>query len=817
MSKFYNPFMALFGSPTGSMFGGEYTTYLFAALTSSLTLSKGTGSPTFTRASSHYGINSPGTLTRTVSGSPWFDGMMAVTNLALQNSNFLTTWTFIGGSSASAADTVAFAGGGTSYWARQEVIAGPRSGRTYLSAVTIPPASGFSDPTAKIGISNGGTPDHYYTPSSVPQRIAVQTLFLTASTSVNITINTDKACTVTGLGKALLIDVTGEVACLDQIDDIPTTTAPVTKFYPTTVSSSFGRCVAIGDSMTSSGTWHLVMSYLKSVLVTHKGVTGQTLVQMEARFDTDVVALAPDTVFILGGINDISQASSTPVAAMLAATESMVQKALTAGIRPVVMNCTPAGGLPTYSATKQGWVDAYNSGIDAYCIANGVTCLDVYTFLKDPNPAIFTILAAYYSGDGTHPNLEGYYQLGVWVSGIIDNTTTYLSPGKGVGCEPAGVNLHTGYSTPGADQYLAELSSGDTVVGKVYNITAYTSVDRTLAGAANNNVGTIYTCSLAQTNTANDKVKELGGTATGAAVSGLGTGARGDATSNPIPGLGTITGTAIVTIASDSAVIAASALAKQNPSGKVIDITTSAGGVGVVPLAGAFAAVPSSMSIWVRLLAGSATLTDSNGTNAVNITSATYVRVKKENFTPTAGWTMQLNLAASSQVRIGYCPQPESSPFCTSEMPTNGATAPRVATVLSYSTADIPTTGRRRFLATWTPDTVLAGHVQYIQSTYTDASNETSIFYDGTNITFRKRVAGVNYDATKALAAVVGQTYVICGWLNEDHTSRAQVDGVFGALQTNTAAPVIAATIQVGSRNGAGQACGEIKNWKVTN
>ena len=49
----------------------------------------------------------------------------------------------------------------------------------------------------------------------------------------------------------------------------------------------------------------------------------------------------------------------------------------------------------------------------------------------------------------------------------------------------------------------------------------------------------------------------------------------------------------------------------------------------------------------------------------------------------------------------------------------------------------------------------------YLWGSYVDANNSTSILHDGTNIIFRKRISGTNYDSTKALTYTAGTTYTV--------------------------------------------------------
>jgi hypothetical protein len=98
--------------------------------------------------------------------------------------------------------------------------------------------------------------------------------------------------------------------------------------------------------------------------------------------------------------------------------------------------------------------------------------------------------------------------------------------------------------------------------------------------------------------------------------------------------------------------------------------------------------------------------------------------------------------------------------------------------------------------------------------TYVDASNYTAILHDATNLIFRKRIAGVNYDATIANAFTSGTTYkMAASWGASGST--IYLNGVSGTPHANTTAAQIAATMQFGADGNSLQQPGAavIKNY----
>jgi len=246
------------------------------------------------------------------------------------------------------------------------------------------------------------------------------------------------------------------------------------------------------------------------------------------------------------------------------------------------------------------------------------------------------------------------------------------------------------YSTPGADQYGPELSSGVLTLGARYEITAHSLVDFTTAGAADNNIGTAFTAILALTMTADDKAKEVGGTDsdTSAFVSGLGTGAQQyhDGTTwqtSAIPGMTVASSSdtsTVLSIADDlTAINAFGELDLLNADGKVNDLTTGAGGSGSVDITGAMTATATQMQVYARVISGTATLSDSNGANSVALTGSTYSQGEVINFTATAGATIRITAGVSSQVRFLIPQLKEGDDQITNDsiLLTNGASATR--------------------------------------------------------------------------------------------------------------------------------------------
>jgi hypothetical protein len=158
----------------------------------------------------------------------------------------------------------------------------------------------------------------------------------------------------------------------------------------------------------------------------------------------------------------------------------------------------------------------------------------------------------------------------------------------------------------------------------------------------------------------------------------------------------------------------------------------------------------------------------------------------------------------------------ENSPFPTSYIATAGAAVTRNADVEGYPASGNILAAQGTVYLEFTPNHApLAATSLYLWGTYVDANNSTQILHDGTNLIFRKRIAGVNYDATIALTYVSGTMYKMCASWGAGGTT-IYLNGTAGTPNANTTAAQIGTTIQSGADgNGAGQPTMQLRNERV--
>lgn len=141
--------------------------------------------------------------------------------------------------------------------------------------------------------------------------------------------------------------------------------------------------------------------------------------------------------------------------------------------------------------------------------------------------------------------------------------------------------------------------------------------------------------------------------------------------------------------------------------------------------------------------------------------------------------------------------QLELGSFASSYIPTTTLAVARNADVEAVSTSGNIAAAAGSVYLEYTPTHSPSGTIAF-WGTYVDASNYTAIIHDATNLIFRKRIAGVNYDATIANAFVSGTTYKACATWGASGTS-ITLNGTEGTPHANTTAAQIAATMQWGA------------------
>jgi lysophospholipase L1-like esterase len=180
-----------------------------------------------------------------------------------------------------------------------------------------------------------------------------------------------------------------------------------------------GRVVFLGDSITDG--WRLDDAFPGKPYV-NRGISGQTTAQMLVRFYPDVLALKPAAVIVLAGTNDIARNNGPQtlemiqqnIMAMTELAEGHGVKVILSALTPISdRTMTPAGRgggggapRPRIQSIQRPPADilAFNAWLKRYAAEKGAVYADYYTATVDAQG----LLRDGYTGDGLHPNAQGY-------------------------------------------------------------------------------------------------------------------------------------------------------------------------------------------------------------------------------------------------------------------------------------------------------------------------------------------------------------------------------------------------------------------------
>ena len=195
------------------------------------------------------------------------------------------------------------------------------------------------------------------------------------------------------------------------------------------------RVVFMGDSITDM--WKLDQSFPSRPYV-NRGISGQTTAQMLVRIYPDVIDLKPAAVVILAGTNDIARNTGPETATMVEENlMAMTELAQKHGIKVILCSLTPisdyaeappnADNPPPPGAPGPKLVQSarrppaqileLNTWIKKYAAGVGAVYADYFSAVVDGNGMLKDGL----SGDGLHPNKQGYALMAPVAQAAIEN------------------------------------------------------------------------------------------------------------------------------------------------------------------------------------------------------------------------------------------------------------------------------------------------------------------------------------------------------------------------------------------------------------
>jgi lysophospholipase L1-like esterase len=193
------------------------------------------------------------------------------------------------------------------------------------------------------------------------------------------------------------------------------------------------RVLFMGDSITDF--WRLD-EYFPGKPYVNRGISGQTTPQMLVRMYPDVIDLRPAAMAVLAGINDISQNTGPETAEMVEQNiMAMTELAQHHGIKVILCSILPVSDYPFLNQQAGRGLAPSNTqgpgrgGRGRQLVRMKVTdthppgdILKLNTWMKDYASGVNALYADYFSalvdekgrlkencsGDGIHPNAEGY-------------------------------------------------------------------------------------------------------------------------------------------------------------------------------------------------------------------------------------------------------------------------------------------------------------------------------------------------------------------------------------------------------------------------
>ena len=173
--------------------------------------------------------------------------------------------------------------------------------------------------------------------------------------------------------------------------------------------------VFIGDSITEGWMDKRPSFFTRGRI--NRGIGGQTTPQMVLRMISDVVALRPRAVHIMGGTNDIA-GNTGPVTAAMSENNcrAMTDIAQRHRIQVLIASVPPAAKYPWAPAIDtRGAIAELNRRLKRLAHETGAVWIDYHPVLDDGTGGMKPGLAA----DGVHPTEAGYDAMATVINPIL--------------------------------------------------------------------------------------------------------------------------------------------------------------------------------------------------------------------------------------------------------------------------------------------------------------------------------------------------------------------------------------------------------------
>lgn len=193
------------------------------------------------------------------------------------------------------------------------------------------------------------------------------------------------------------------------------------------VDSPPPRTVFLGDSITAN--WAREPFIRDNADFVARGVSGETLAQIAARFDRDVVAVQPAVVHLLGGTNDVAENQGRETDAEIQGhIAAIVDLARKNGITVVLASIPPAGDFSWRPGLHPApRIIRLNAWIEDFAARNGIEYADYWSVLATPDGA----MRSEFAPDGVHPNAAGYRAMQAPARDAIERALARRASGAG--------------------------------------------------------------------------------------------------------------------------------------------------------------------------------------------------------------------------------------------------------------------------------------------------------------------------------------------------------------------------------------------------
>ena len=166
-----------------------------------------------------------------------------------------------------------------------------------------------------------------------------------------------------------------------------------------------------GSGNESSQYEYWIMQRHPEWRVLNRGIGGQRSDEILRRFNSDVLAVKPDVVILLAGINDLYQ--GRPPEHVITHLRQLAQQATDARVRVMLCTVLPFDGMSDHVAKG---IATVNDWIRDYTESHHLGYCDTFHAMEDPEQR-GTLIS---TDDGMHPDVDGYRRMGEAIAGCLE-------------------------------------------------------------------------------------------------------------------------------------------------------------------------------------------------------------------------------------------------------------------------------------------------------------------------------------------------------------------------------------------------------------